>query len=127
PTSETPTLRPTCGAPMSDTHAAAAPDTEVVARVRGATKNYPGVTALDRADFDVRAGEVRALLGRNGAGKSTLIRLLSGVETPDEGTIEINGLPLGQGGIRRATELGVGTVHQELSLVPELSAAENLY
>ena len=112
---------------MSDTHAAAAPDTEVVARVRGATKNYPGVTALDRADFDVRAGEVRALLGRNGAGKSTLIRLLSGVETPDEGTIEINGLPLGQGGIRRATELGVGTVHQELSLVPELSAAENLY
>ena len=112
---------------MSDTPAVAAPDTEVVARVRGATKSYPGVTALDNADFEVRAGEVRALLGRNGAGKSTLIRLLSGVETPDEGEIELGGLPLGQGGIRRATELGVGTVYQELSLVPELSAAENLY
>ncbi|MFC4561329.1 sugar ABC transporter ATP-binding protein [Nocardiopsis mangrovi] len=111
---------------MSDTPAAA-PGTKVVARVRGATKSYPGVTALDRADFEIRAGEVRALLGRNGAGKSTLIRLLSGVETPDEGEIEIGGLPLGQGGIRRAAKLGVGTVYQELSLVPELSAAENLY
>ncbi|MBR8743180.1 sugar ABC transporter ATP-binding protein [Nocardiopsis sp. MG754419] len=112
---------------MSDTPAAAAPDTEVVARVRGATKSYPGVTALAHADFEIRAGEVRALLGRNGAGKSTLIRLLSGVETPDEGEIEIDGRPLGDGGIRRAGELGVGTVYQELSLVPELSAAENLY
>ncbi|WP_150253497.1 sugar ABC transporter ATP-binding protein [Nocardiopsis deserti] len=112
---------------MSDTSAAPPPDTDVVARVRGATKSYPGVRALDRADFEIRAGEVRALLGRNGAGKSTLIRLLSGVEAPDEGEIEIGGQPLGQGGIRRATKLGVGTVYQELSLVPELSAAENLY
>ncbi|MFD6098432.1 sugar ABC transporter ATP-binding protein [Nocardiopsis flavescens] len=113
---------------MSDTTApAAAPDTEVVARVRGATKSYPGVTALDGADFEIRSGEVRALLGRNGAGKSTLIRLLSGVEAPDAGDIEIGGTPLVGGGIRRAAELGVGTVYQELSLVPELSAAENLY
>ncbi|RCV57978.1 sugar ABC transporter ATP-binding protein [Marinitenerispora sediminis] len=112
---------------MSDTSAAAAPDTEIVARVRGATKSYPGVTALDHADFEIRAGEVRALLGRNGAGKSTLIRLLSGVEAPDEGEIEIGGRPLGQGGIRQAAKLGVGTVYQELSLVPQLSAAENLY
>ncbi|ADH66806.1 MULTISPECIES: sugar ABC transporter ATP-binding protein [Nocardiopsis] len=112
---------------MSDTSAAPPADTDVVARVRGATKSYPGVRALDRADFEISAGEVRALLGRNGAGKSTLIRLLSGVETPDEGEIEIGGQPLGQGGIRRAAKLGVGTVYQELSLVPELSAAENLY
>jgi simple sugar transport system ATP-binding protein len=113
---------------MSDTPAAPPADTEVVARVRGASKSYPGVRALDRADFEIRAGEVRALLGRNGAGKSTLIRLLSGVEAPDEGEIEIGGRPLGPaGGIRRAAELGVGTVYQELSLVPELSAAENLY
>ncbi|MFC3996239.1 sugar ABC transporter ATP-binding protein [Nocardiopsis sediminis] len=112
---------------MSDTPAATAPGPQVVARVRGATKSYPGVTALDRADFEIRAGEVRALLGRNGAGKSTLIRLLSGVEAPDEGEIEIGGHPLGQGGIRGAAKLGVGTVYQELSLVPELSAAENLY
>ena len=112
---------------MSDNPVEAAPATKVVARVRGATKSYPGVTALDHADFEIHAGEVRALLGRNGAGKSTLIRLLAGVETPDEGEIEIGGLPLGEGGIRRSAELGVGTVYQELSLVPELSAAENLY
>ncbi|MFE1168310.1 sugar ABC transporter ATP-binding protein [Nocardiopsis sp. NPDC058789] len=113
---------------MSETTAdAAAPDAEVVARVRGATKSYPGVTALDHADFEIRAGEVRALLGRNGAGKSTLIRLLAGVETPDEGRIELGGVPFDGGGVRRAAELGVGTVYQELSLVPELSAAENLY
>ncbi|WP_017569792.1 sugar ABC transporter ATP-binding protein [Nocardiopsis halotolerans] len=112
---------------MSDTSAAAAPDTVVVARVRDASKSYPGVRALDHADFEIRAGEVRALLGRNGAGKSTLIRLLSGVEAPDEGRIEIDGQPLDQGGIRQAASLGVGTVYQELSLVPELSAAENLY
>ncbi|GAB3441472.1 sugar ABC transporter ATP-binding protein [Streptomonospora sediminis] len=98
-----------------------------VATARAVSKSYPGVRALDRADFEVRAGEVRALLGRNGAGKSTLIRLLCGVETPDEGTVEIGGKPFGDGGVRRATELGVGTVHQELSLVPQMSAAENLY
>lgn len=111
---------------MSDT-AEVATDTAVVASTRGATKTYPGVRALDSADFEVRAGEVRALLGRNGAGKSTLIRLLSGVESPDEGEVEIGGRDLGRGGIRRAAELGVGTVYQELSLVPELSASENLY
>ncbi|QBI53678.1 sugar ABC transporter ATP-binding protein [Streptomonospora litoralis] len=99
----------------------------VVATARSVTKTYPGVRALDGADFDVRAGEVRALLGRNGAGKSTLIRVLCGVETPDEGTVEIGGAPLSGGGVRRATELGVGTVHQELSLVPQMTAAENLY
>ena len=109
---------------MSDNPVEAAPATKVVARVRGATKSYPGVTALDHADFEIHAGEVRALLGRNGAGKSTRIRLLAGVETPDEGEIEIGDLPLGEGGIRRSAELGVGTVYQELSLVPELSAAE---
>ena len=111
---------------MSDTPAVAA-DAAVVARTRAATKTYPGVRALDGADFEVRAGEVRALLGRNGAGKSTLIRVLSGVETPDEGEVEIDGQPLGDGGVRRAAALGVGTVYQELSLVPQLSAAENLY
>ncbi|GLU49983.1 sugar ABC transporter ATP-binding protein [Nocardiopsis ansamitocini] len=102
-------------------------DRPVVAATRRATKTYPGVRALDAADFEVRAGEVRALLGRNGAGKSTLIRLLSGVETPDSGTVEVGGSPLGDGGVRRATELGVGTVYQELSLVPQISAAENLF
>ncbi|GAB3052913.1 sugar ABC transporter ATP-binding protein [Sediminivirga luteola] len=98
----------------------------VVVAVSGLTKHYPGVQALTDADMSIRAGEVRALLGRNGAGKSTLIRLLSGVETPDAGTIVVDGQPL-DGGVRRAGELGVQPVHQELSLVPQLSVAENLF
>lgn len=98
----------------------------VVVAVSGLTKHYPGVQALTDADMSIRAGEVRALLGRNGAGKSTLIRLLSGVETPDAGSIVVDGQPL-DGGVRRAGELGVQPVHQELSLVPQLSVAENLF
>lgn len=99
----------------------------IVAETRRAAKSYPGVRALDSADFQVRAGEVRALLGRNGAGKSTLIRLLSGVESPDSGEVLISSAVLGGGGVRRAAELGVGTVYQELSLVRQMTAAENLF
>ncbi|WP_435155020.1 sugar ABC transporter ATP-binding protein [Amycolatopsis sacchari] len=95
--------------------------------VDGVTKHYPGVRALTDASLTIRAGEVRALLGRNGAGKSTLIRVLSGVERPDAGTVTVAGERLGDGGVRRAAELRVSTVHQELSLVAELSVAENLY
>ncbi|PXY36092.1 sugar ABC transporter ATP-binding protein [Prauserella flavalba] len=95
--------------------------------VDGVTKHYPGVRALTDAHLSIRAGEVRALLGRNGAGKSTLIRVLSGVERPDTGTVTVAGEKLGDGGVRRAAELGINTVHQELSLVSELSVAENLY
>lgn len=99
---------------------------DVVVSVSGLTKHYAGVQALTDAHISIHAGEVRALLGRNGAGKSTLIRLLSGVEMPDNGEISIAGSRL-TGGVRGSTELGVQTVHQELSLVPELSVAENLF
>lgn len=95
--------------------------------IEGVTKSYVGVTALHDASLDVRAGEVRALLGRNGAGKSTLIRLLSGVEQPDAGTIRLDGVEMGQGSVKRSAELGIQTVHQELSLVPEMTVAENLF
>ncbi|WP_406690271.1 sugar ABC transporter ATP-binding protein [Saccharopolyspora sp. ID03-671] len=95
--------------------------------VSGVTKHYQGVRALTDADLSIAPGEIRALLGRNGAGKSTLIRALSGVERADRGTIAVRGEELGDGGVRRATELGISTVHQELSLVSELSVAENLY
>lgn len=98
----------------------------IVADVRGLTKHYAGVQALTDADVTIHAGEVRALLGRNGAGKSTLIRLLAGVETPDAGAVRIAGEQL-DGGVRRAAELGVETVHQELSLVPQLTVAENMF
>ncbi|MGP4020626.1 sugar ABC transporter ATP-binding protein [Saccharopolyspora sp. 5N708] len=105
----------------------AADVTEPVVVVDGVTKHYPGVRALTDADLTIRAGEIRALLGRNGAGKSTLIRALSGVERLDRGSVAVAGDRLGAGGVRRAAELGISTVHQELSLVAELSVAENMY
>lgn len=101
-------------------------DTTPIARVTGAVKRYGSVLALDHVDFEIGAGEVRALLGKNGAGKSTLIRLLSGAEPPTEGTVEITGAEL-RGSTRAATDLGVRTVYQELSLLPEISIAENLF
>lgn len=98
----------------------------VIVAAHGLSKRYPGVQALRDVDFDVRAGEVRALLGANGAGKSTLIRMLSGVEAPDEGWVELDGTRL-SGGVKEAGRLGVGTVYQELSVIPEMTVAENLY
>ena len=106
------------------------PDRTVIASIEGCTKRYPGVLALDNATFDVAAGEVRALLGKNGAGKSTLIRMLTGAEVPDTGTVRIDGAELTQSGSARAQESfakGVRVVYQELSLVPGMTLAENLF
>ncbi|MFE0750088.1 sugar ABC transporter ATP-binding protein [Gordonia sp. NPDC058843] len=91
------------------------------------SKHYTGVAALTDATLTINEGEVRALLGRNGAGKSTLIRILSGVERADSGRITIDGSELQPGSVRAASHLGVETVYQELSLVPELTVAENLF
>jgi sugar transport system ATP-binding protein len=102
----------------------------VVARLAGCAKRYPGVVALSDATLELRTGEVRALLGKNGAGKSTLIRMLTGAETPDEGTVAIDGHELrdpGPGRAREAFDRGVRVVYQELSLVADLSIAENLF
>ncbi len=101
-----------------------------VASVEGCTRHYPGVLALDNATFAVAPGEVRALLGKNGAGKSTLIRMLTGAETPDSGTVLIDGSELMQSGSVRAQESferGVRVVYQELSLVSGMTLAENLF
>jgi ribose transport system ATP-binding protein len=89
-------------------------------------KQYPGVKALDNVTFSVEQGEVRALLGKNGAGKSTLVKILSGAVEPDSGTICIDGNEVKIGGPRDAFELGICTVYQEMSLVPGLTAAENI-
>ncbi|MBE9639794.1 sugar ABC transporter ATP-binding protein [Salipiger mangrovisoli] len=105
-------------------------DRPVIARLEGCTKQYPGVLALDSADFELREGQVRALLGKNGAGKSTLIRLLTGAEEPDTGIVTIDDTPLSASGAQRAAEAyshGVRVVYQELSLVPDMSVAENLF
>ncbi|MBY3064655.1 sugar ABC transporter ATP-binding protein [Rhizobium laguerreae] len=101
-----------------------------IASIDGCTRQYPGVLALDNATFAVAAGEVRALLGKNGAGKSTLIRLLTGAEVPDSGTVKIDGQELRHSGSRRAQDAfdkGVRVVYQELSLVPGMTLAENLF
>lgn len=93
----------------------------------GVTKRFGGVTALDRVDFDLRPGEIHALLGENGAGKSTLIKILAGVHIPEAGTIHIDGQPVAIRGVADADRLGIRVIHQELSLAGNLSVAENIY
>lgn len=95
--------------------------------IKGVHKRFPGVHALKGVDFEVRAGEVHALLGENGAGKSTLIKTISGIYAPDEGTLVWEGKPLVLGSPRDAQARGIDTIHQELSLYPELSVAENIF
>ncbi len=90
-------------------------------------KRFPGVLALDRVSFDVRAGEVHALLGENGAGKSTLIKIISGVYQPDEGHINFSGNTVRFNTPAAAQNNGIATIYQELLLYPELSVAENIF
>jgi ribose transport system ATP-binding protein len=89
-------------------------------------KRYPGVVALDGVSISVRGGEVHAVAGENGAGKSTLMRLLSGAAAPDAGSIQIDGHVAHLTSPHDAHALGIRMIHQELSLVPELSVAENI-
>ena len=93
----------------------------------GVVKRFGGVQALRGVDFDLRAGEIHALLGENGAGKSTLMNILSGVHAPDEGTILIDGKPVHFANPREAQSAGIATIFQELDLVPSLDVAANLF
>jgi ribose transport system ATP-binding protein len=95
--------------------------------MRGIRKAFPGVVALDGVDLEVRTGEVHVLLGENGAGKSTLMKVLSGAHAKDAGTIEVLGRRVEIEGPRHARALGIGIIYQELNLVPQLSAAENVF
>ncbi len=99
---------------------------EVVLALRGIAKSFPGVRALDRVDFEVRTGEIHALVGENGAGKSTLLKILTGVIAPDAGEIEIHGVRIAPKSPREAELAGISAIYQEVDLVPELSLAENL-
>jgi ABC-type sugar transport system ATPase subunit len=94
--------------------------------LRGVIKRYGGVVALAGVDFDLRAGEIHALLGENGAGKSTLIKVLGGIVRPDAGTIELDGWQVEVRDAAEADRLGIRLIHQELSLAPNLSVAENI-
>ncbi len=95
--------------------------------IEGATKEFPGVLALDDVSLDLNHGEVLALVGENGAGKSTLMKLLSGIYTPDKGEFFFEGEPFNPSSPKHAQELGISIIHQELNLMPDLTVAENIY
>jgi ABC-type uncharacterized transport system ATPase subunit len=94
--------------------------------LRGITKRFPGVLANDDVSFDLRHGEVHALLGENGAGKSTLMNILYGLYTPDEGQILLNGKEIDVGSTKASIEHGIGMVHQHFMLIPVMTVAENI-
>ncbi len=101
-------------------------DERPVLELRGITKRFPGIVANDGVDFDLRKGEVHALLGENGAGKSTLMNVVYGLYRPDEGQILVNGKPAELGSPKAAIENGIGMVHQHFMLIPVMSVAENI-
>jgi len=101
-------------------------DAPLAVAMRGIVKRFPGLVANDHVDFDLRPGEVHALLGENGAGKSTLMNILAGVYQPDEGSIEIDGVPTSLSSPRDAIAAGLGMIHQHFTLVPSLTVTENI-
>ena len=98
-----------------------------ILRTEGLSKFFPGVNALDNVDFSLRRGEIMALLGENGAGKSTLIKALTGVYHADRGTIWLEGQAISPKNTAHAQQLGIGTVYQEVNLLPNMSVADNLF
>jgi len=100
---------------------------DAVLLVRGLTKRFGGLTAVDRVDLDVRPGEVVGLLGDNGAGKSTLIKMISGVYHPDEGQIFFQGRDVKMGSPMDALELGIETLYQDLALAENLNVYSNIF
>src|SRR5438874_1665949 len=101
-------------------------DDAPVLELRGITKQFPGVLANDHIDFDLRRGEVHALLGENGAGKSTLMSILYGLYTADSGEILMDGKPVTISSPKDAIELGIGMVHQHFMLIPVMTVTENI-
>jgi ribose transport system ATP-binding protein len=100
---------------------------EPILELRNLRKTFPGVVALDSVDFDVRRGEVHALLGANGAGKSTLIKIVAGLYQPDGGEVRIEGRAVQLRDTQMARALGVSVIYQDFALLPHLSVAENLF
>lgn len=104
-----------------------APSDRVALSAEQISKSFAGVKALHNVDFNLRHGEVHALMGENGAGKSTLMKILAGVHTSYDGTIQIEHQTVWFNGVRDAEEAGVAIIHQELNLVPELSVCDNIF
>ena len=99
---------------------------QVILTMTGISRAFPGVQALQDVDFNLRRGEIHALMGENGAGKSTLIKVLTGVEHPDAGVITLDGKVVQVKSPQHARELGISTVYQEINLCPNLTVAENI-
>lgn len=100
---------------------------EKLLELKGVTKTFPGVIALDNVDFRVYKGRIMALAGENGAGKSTLMKVITGIYTKDKGEIVYKGKNINFSGITDSIEAGIGIIHQELNLLPELSIMENIF
>ncbi|RXT57114.1 sugar ABC transporter ATP-binding protein [Bosea sp. Tri-44] len=103
------------------------PETVPLLALRGFSKSFAGVNALDGVDFTLQSGEIHALLGENGAGKSTLIKTMTGVVARDAGTMQLDGVEIAPRSTGEATKAGIATVYQEVNLAPNLSVAQNLF
>lgn len=101
-------------------------ESDNVISMRGIVKRFPGVLASDHVDFELRRGEIHALLGENGAGKSTLMNILAGLYRADAGTIEVHGKPVTFNSPRDAINAGIGMIHQHFMLVPSQTVTENI-
>jgi monosaccharide-transporting ATPase len=101
-------------------------ESDDLVKMKGIDISFPGVHALENVDFTLRRGEIHALVGENGAGKSTLIKVLTGVEHQDSGTITLDGKEVSIKSPQHAQELGISTVYQEINLCPNLTVAENI-
>ncbi len=102
------------------------PEITTILEAKGITKQFPGVLANDRVDFDLRQGEIHALLGENGAGKTTLMNILYGLYKPDSGQISVNGQPIVIHSPKDSIQAGIGMVHQHFMLIPVFTVAENI-
>lgn len=100
---------------------------DMILKMSGISKSFPGVKALDNVNFEVRRGSVHGLIGENGAGKSTLMKILSGVYQQDEGEVYFNGVRVEEMDTVKANEIGISITYQEFNLVPTLSIAENIF
>ncbi len=112
---------------MGNAPTTSAAETPPLLQLEGVVKSFGGAHALKGVNFELRAGEIHALLGENGAGKSTLIKVLGGIHRPDAGRILIDGQPVPIHTVTDADHNGIRIIHQELSLAPNLSVAENIY
>ena len=101
-------------------------ETTPLLRMEGVSKRYGGVHALEKADLEVRPGRIHAILGENGAGKSTLIKIMAGVVAPDEGRMLLDGNEVFFSSPAAANKAGIVCIFQELSLIPDLSVADNI-